>query len=134
MSDERLTGEAHGIPDGARLVPCPDCGELFFLVKLTGGNEVLTQPIVVRGIIPDVELVQGLKPTPEDQLIEKVVARTATGRLSPPILVPHSHVCIRAPLIRSVPPPVRVVPMGPDPKPGGVTLDKIPVEEGQEPQ
>lgn len=119
MAEERLAGQGLAIPDGAKLAVCEECGELLFVAKLTeGGKEVLVQPVVIRGLIPDVELVQGLKPAPPEELITKVVSRGATARFSPPLLIPHNLVCIRAPLIRTLPAPMKVVAQGPAPPKG----------------
>lgn len=119
MAEERLAGQGLQVPDNAKMALCPECGELFFVAKLTdGGKEVLVQPVVVRGLIPDVELVQGVTPTSPEELITKVVSRAATARFSPPLLIPHNLVCIRAPLIRSLPAPTRPVAPGPEPPKG----------------
>lgn len=116
MAEERLAGAGLQIPEGAKLAPCEECGELLFVVRLSdGGKEVLVQPVVIRGLIPDVELIQGPQATPPEELITKLVSRGATAKFSPPIMIPHNLVCIRAPLIRTLPVPMRVVPQGPEP-------------------
>jgi hypothetical protein len=116
MVKTRLAGEGLQIPDGAKLTVCEDCGELLFVIKLTAeGKEVMVQPIVVRGLIPDVELIQTTQPTPPELLITKLVSRGATAKFSPPLMIPHNLVCIRAPLIRTLPVPMQEVAMGPDP-------------------
>jgi hypothetical protein len=116
MTEERLAGAGLTIPDGAKLAVCEACGELMFALKMTqGGEEILVQPVVIRGLIPDVELIQGTHPTPPEQLITKLVSRGATAKFSPPIMVPHNLVCIRAPLIRSLPVPMKNVATGPEP-------------------
>ena len=117
MSDERPAGEGLQVPEGSKIAVCPDCGELLFVATITGGKEVLVQPIVVRGLIPDVELIQTKQQPAPEELIQKVVSRTATARFSPPLLIPHHLVCIRAPLIRTLPSPTRLVPQGPEPRP-----------------
>ena len=132
MSEERVAGAGLEIPDSAKMAVCESCGELLFVVKMTqGGEEVLVQPVVVRGLIPDVELIQGAQPTPPDQLITKLVSRGATAKFSPPIMIPHNLVCIRAPLIRSLPVPMKVVPPGPEPVKlhPGTTFNPPPEEE-----
>jgi hypothetical protein len=126
MTEERTAGVGLDIPDGAKVANCHDCGELVFVIKMTDGAEILCQPVVVRGLIPDRELVQLRSPSAPEDLIQKLVSRTATARFSPPIMVPHHLVCIRAPLIRTLPVPVKVVPQGPVPpaKPAPET-DKV---------
>lgn len=120
MSEKRILGKGLDIPAGARLSQCEDCGELLFAIKLSGGDrEILVQPVVVRGLIPDVELIQGVVPSSAEELIQKLIGRTALARFSPPAMIPHTLVCIRAPLIRSLPAPMRNAPPGPEPKPSG---------------
>lgn len=117
MTDERVAGKGLSIPEGAKVANCEDCGELLFAAKLTDGREVLVQPVVVRGLIPDRELVQLRDPPAPEELIQKLVSRGATARFSPPMLIPHNLVCIRAPLIRTLPVPMKLVAPGPMPPP-----------------
>ena len=117
MTEERTAGVGLEIPDGAKVANCHDCGELVFVIKTTDGKEVLVQPVVVRGLIPDRELVQLRNAPAPEELIQKLVSRLATARFSPPIMVPHNLVCIRAPLIRTLPVPTKLVAAGPMPPP-----------------
>lgn len=115
-NDPQGVGVSLSIPEGAKIANCPDCGELLFVIQMDNGQEVLAQPVVVRGLIPARELVQLHSPPSPEDLIKKLVSRTATARMSPPIIIPHNLVCIRAPLVRTIPAPTKLAAMGPEPK------------------
>ena len=104
MPDKR--NNVQGVPEGASIARCPDCGQLAFVVTLSNGTLAMVQPTVVRCIVPDRGLVETGRPLPAEVQTEKVIGGTMSGKYGPPVLVPHVLVCQRAPLCRMLPVPL----------------------------
>jgi hypothetical protein len=113
------------VPYDATVEACPRCGALCFKLRLTNGETALVQGAIVRGLVPERELVATPGKRHSESDIQRCIEGGMTVGLGPPMFIVHDIVCNTAPLSRGLSPAALISkiqlgvdePTSPDPEP-----------------